>query len=81
MSVEEYKKKTNAGINPNERKPRPGRYKPNTQENKQVTGAMREAGVEVTPENKEKVHREISGENLSYKELVAVIKNLFKITK
>jgi len=56
---------------------RDSRYTPNTQQNKQVEDAMKAAGVPVTPENKERVHRAISGQELNYRELVSVIKGLF----
>ncbi|MDL1900304.1 hypothetical protein FBR02_06000 [Anaerolineae bacterium CFX9] len=65
------------GDDKGEQKRREDRYTPNTQQNKQVEDAMRAAGVAVTPENKEKVHRAISGQSLSYAELVAAIKELF----
>lgn len=65
------------GMNKGDQKPRPDKYTPNTQQNKQVEDAMRAAGVPVTPENKQIVHRAISGQDLSYRELVTVIKDLF----
>jgi hypothetical protein len=66
------------GEDKDDKKRREDRYTPNTQQNKQVEDAMRAAGVAVTPENKEKVHRAISGQSLIYAELVTVIKELFR---
>lgn len=65
------------GADKGEQRRREGKYTPNTQQNKQVEDAMKAANVPVTPENKETVHRKISGQELTYKELVIFIKNLF----
>jgi hypothetical protein len=65
------------GEDKGDKKHRDDRYTPNTQQNKQVEDAMRAAGVAVSPENKEKVHRAFSGQSLSYAELVKEIKELF----
>ena len=66
---------------PIDRSKKPGRhdkYTPNVKENEQVVAAMRKAGVPVTPENKDKVHRAISGQRLNnFQELVKGIKMLF----
>jgi ribosome-binding protein aMBF1 (putative translation factor) len=65
------------GYDKDDQKRRADRYTPNTQQNKQVEDAMKAARIAVTPENKEKVHRAISGRNLSYSELVKEIKEMF----
>lgn len=58
---------------------RPDKYTPNTQQNQQLEDAMKAADVPVTRENKEKVHRAISGLELKeFHDLVAFIKNMFE---
>ena len=51
----------------------------NQSQNKQIDAAAQYLGIKLTPQQRDRVHREVGGQGLGFKELVEIMIELFGI--